>query len=185
MRTAARQRDLDTASTLGAVHTQHARRTVIAAAVRRQHGVTDLDLVNALPRSVTHSHSGTRDEALIHVADDHHAAVFFGEHADEFELRGVGVLELVDEHMLEPALVAAQRFGVLAEEPHREHEQIVEVDRGCLGEAPLVLGVHLGDAALGRTDRHLAELVGQYEFVLQRADLAVQRDAAGTASGRD
>jgi len=39
----------------------------------------------------------------------------FGEHAHELPLRGVGVLELVDEHVLEPLAVALERFGVLGE----------------------------------------------------------------------
>ncbi len=76
--------------------------------------------------------------------------------------------------MTEALLVARQRFGVLAEQPHGKHEQVVEVDRGCFGEAPLVLGVHLRDSPFGRTGRHLRVLRGQYELVLQRADLRVQ-----------
>ena len=68
----------------------------------------------------------------------------------------------------------SQRVGVLAEQPHREHEQVVEVDGRRLGQPPLVLGVHLGDAALGRADRHLGVLRGQHQLVLQRADLRVQ-----------
>ena len=73
-----------------------------------------------------------------------------GEQAHELELRGVGVLELVDEDVPEALLVALERFGVLAEQPHREHEQVVEVDGRRFLQPALVLGVHVGEPALGR-----------------------------------
>ena len=117
---------------------------------------------------------GARDEALIDVSDDHDAAVLLGEEAHELPLRGVGVLELVDEDVAEPVAVTLERFGVLAEQAHREHEQVVEVDGRRFLQAALVLGVDLGEAALGRADRHLGVLRGQHELVLQRADLRVQ-----------
>ena len=125
-----------------------------------------------------------RDEALIDVADDHDAAVVLGEEAHELALRGVGVLELVDEDVAEPVAVALECFGVLAEQAHREHEQVVEVDGRRFLQAALVLGVHLGETALRGRDRHLGVLLGQHELVLQRADLVVQAAAPGTASGR-
>ena len=90
---------------------------------------------------------------LIDIADDHDAAVVLGEEVDELELRGVGVLELVDEDVTEAVAVALERFGVFTEQPHREHEQVVEVDGGRFLQAPLVLGVHVGEAALGRARR--------------------------------
>ena len=97
------------------------------------------------------------------------------EQAHELPLRGVRVLELVDEDVAEPLLVAAQHFGVLAEQPHGEHEQVVEVDGRRLGQPALVLGVDLGDAALGRADAPAAAYsLGQDQLVLQRADLRVE-----------
>ena len=96
------------------------------------------------------------------------------EQAHELPLRGVRVLELVDEDVAEPLLVPVQRFGVLAEQAHGEHEQIVEVDGRRLGQPALVLGVDLGDAAFGRADGLLRVLRGQDQLVLQRADLRVE-----------
>ena len=96
------------------------------------------------------------------------------EHSYELELRDVGVLELVDEHVTEALLVARQRFGVLPEQPYGKDQQVVEVDCGCVGQASLVFGVYLGDTPLGGTRRHLRVLRGQHELVLQRADLRVQ-----------
>ena len=91
-------------------------------------------------------------DALRVVADDHDAAVFDREQAHELPLRGVRVLELVDEDVPEPLLIPVQRLRVLAEQANGEHEQVVEVDGRRLREPPLVLGVHLGDAAFGRAD---------------------------------
>ena len=114
-------------------------------------------------------------DALSVVADDHDAAVLLGEHAHELPLRDVRVLELVDEDVPEPLLVAVQRFGVLAEQPHGEHEQIVEVDGRRLGQPALVLGVHLGDARARPGRRPCsAYSAGSDELVLQRADLRVE-----------
>ena len=112
---------------------------------------------------------------LIDVADHHDAAVALGEEVDELELRGVGVLELVDEDVTEAVAVALEGFGVFTEEPHREHEQIVEVDSGRFLQAPLVLGVHVREPALAGRDGHLGVLLREHQLVLQRADLVVQR----------
>ncbi len=112
--------------------------------------------------------------ALRVVADDHDAAMFDGEQAHDFPLRGVRVLELVDEDVAEPLLVPEQRLGVLAEQANREQQQVVEVDGRRLGQPPLVLGVDLRDPALGRSDRLFGVLLGQDQLVLERADLRVQ-----------
>ena len=79
------------------------------------------------------------DETLIVIADNHDAAVLFGERAHELPLREVGVLELVDEHVLEAVAPPRQRVGVLTEQPHGQQEQVVEVDGRRFEQAPLVL----------------------------------------------
>ena len=111
------------------------------------------DVLDRPAGAVAHRDLGAGDEALIDVADDHDAAVVGGEEAHELELRGVGVLELVDEDVPEAVAVALERFGVLAEQPHREHEQIVEVDGRRFLQPALVLGVHVGEPPLGRRRR--------------------------------
>ena len=68
-------------------------------------------------------------DRLIRVSHDQHVAVLFGEHAHELPLGHVGVLELVDQHLGEAGAPAGEHVGVLAEQAHGEHEQVVEVDR--------------------------------------------------------
>ncbi len=100
----------------------------VAAAVAREHLVAAAHLLDRPVRAVAHRDACSRDETLIGVADDHHVAVLFGEHAHELPLGDVRVLELVDEHVVEAVPPAREHVGVLAEQPHREHEQVVEVD---------------------------------------------------------
>ena len=73
---------------------------------------------------------------------------FAGEHHDELVLGLVGVLELVDEHVLEALLVVLEHVGAGAEEVDGDHEQVVEVHGAGRVEAVLVLAVDVGDAPL-------------------------------------
>ena len=97
-----------------------------------------------------------------------------GEHLDELPLGEVGVLELVDEHVEEALLPTGEHVGVLAEQPHREHEQVVEVDGRRVEQAPLVLGVDGGEHLLGRRHRLVGVRLGQHELVLERGDARVE-----------
>ena len=63
---------------------------------------------------------------------------------------------------------------MLAEEPHGEEEQVVEVDGRRLVEPALVLGVDAREAGLVRADGLGGELVGKDEIVLERRDARVQ-----------
>ena len=113
-------------------------------------------------------------DRLIVVADDHDVAVLLGEQAHELPLGDVRVLELVDEHVAEAVAPALEHVGVLAEQPHGEQQQVVEVGRRRVEQPALVLAVDLGDAPLGGTGRSVERLLGGHELVLQRRDLRVQ-----------
>ena len=95
---------------------------------------------------------------MIGVPDDADVAVLACELDDEFVLHGVRVLVLVDEHVLEPAAVVLEHVGVLAEEPGRDHQQVVEVHRAGLAQPLLILDVDVGDLALEDRAGALAEL---------------------------
>ena len=51
---------------------------------------------------------------------------------------------------------AREHVGVLAEQAHGEHEQVVEVDRRRVEQPALVLAVDLGHPVLGRGERTVA-----------------------------
>ncbi len=88
-------------------------------------------------------------DALVVVAHRADVATLGCELAHELELRTVGVLELVDQEVPEPPDVAAQHLGVLAEQPQREQEQVVEVHRSLRLQRALVEREHLGRGELG------------------------------------
>ena len=66
----------------------------------------------------------------------------------ELVLGDVGVLVLIDEDLLEAVLVVLEHVGTLPEHAHGPDEEVVEVHRVRGHEAPLVLAIGLGDAAL-------------------------------------
>ena len=51
-----------------------------------------------------------RIDRLVFITDGANVAAFSGEHAHEFVLRTVGVLILVDEQILEPAIVVIEHL---------------------------------------------------------------------------
>ena len=156
------------------VDTQHAGRAEIAAAITRQHFVALAYLLDRPSRSVGHGDGRALDQTLILVTDHHHVAVLLGEHPHELPLRDVGVLELVDQHVVEPTAPAGQDIGMIAEQVHGLHEEVVEVERRRLEQAPLVLPVHLRDALLGRGERTVDGLLPRHQVVLHRRDGRVQ-----------
>ncbi len=113
-------------------------------------------------------------DALIGVGNNGDVAMLLREHAYELPLRLVRVLELVDEHVVEPAAPVRERVGVLAEQPDREQQQIVEVGRRRLEEAALVLAVHVGQVPLRLGHRVRLCLLHRDEVVLHRRDRRVQ-----------
>jgi hypothetical protein len=84
--------------------------------------------------------------------------------------------------VLEALLVVRQHVGVLAEQLHRLHQQIVEVHRAGLRQAGLVVDVDLGVLAGERVVGLHQRLGGRDQLVLPDADLpvhATRREALG------
>ena len=92
-------------------------------------------------------------DRLVAVADDGDLAVVGGEEQGDLVLRHVRVLVLVDQDVLEAALVVLEHLGVLAEQLDHLHQQVVEVHRPGLVQAGLVLDVDLAVLALERVRR--------------------------------
>ena len=97
---------------------------------------------------VAHVGAAPAVDGLVVVA--HHADVLPlpAEQAQEPVLRGVGVLELVDEHVAEAGRPARQQLGVPLEQLGGAQQQISEVDRAGAGQRPLVAAPDL-QAPLG------------------------------------
>ena len=114
------------------------------------------------------------EDRLVLVADRHQVAVPLRQHADDLPLGGVRVLELVDEDVVEAAPPAVQDVGVLAEQLHRQRQQVVEVDRGGLEQTALVLRVDVGQGVLRRGARVRHRLLGADEVVLEGRDPGVE-----------
>ena len=88
----------------------------------------------------------------------------------------VGVLVLVDHHVLELLLPLLADVGHVLEQLDGVPEQVVEVHRAGLREAPLVAGVHVGHRLVEEA-RHLGrELLGPDQPVLGVGDAGL--DAA-------
>ena len=77
-------------------------------------------------------------DGLAVVADDHDGAVSCGHEVDDFALDGVGVLELIDEEVVEAALECLADVVVFAEEAAPEDEEVVEVGDAGLELSALV-----------------------------------------------
>ena len=80
-------------------------------------------------------------EALVVVADDADVALVVGEGEDELELGAVGVLELVDEEVVEAVPPLLAKVVALAEDADGRHHEVVEVERAHAPELGLVVGI--------------------------------------------
>ena len=105
-------------------------------AVERDHPCLREGLLEAHQVAVVRAAEGV--DGLVHVADDADVAVGRLEQADELELRGVGVLELVDEEVAPPLPVDLVDLGV-PQHLHRADDEVVEVHGVGLLEEALVL----------------------------------------------
>ena len=112
--------------------------------------------------------------ALVVIADDRDLFVLGGQRERELVLRHVGVLVLVDQHVLEPLLVVSQHIGMVTEQLDGLHQQVVEVHRPRLQQAGLVVDVDVGVLALEDVGRALHCLRWGDQLVLPQADLAVR-----------
>ena len=142
------------------------------------------DIVERLLELVDVAHIGAAPavDRLVVVAHGSDGAGLLGQDDGQLVLGDVGVLVLVDEDVLEALLIAAQHIGVVAEQLHGLHEQIVEVHRPGAVQARLVVAVHLGMLAVEDVRCPSSRFVGVDEFVLPEADDAVhpaRREALG------
>ena len=87
---------------------------------------------------VSHLRPAPRVDALIVVTHRAHVHRIAGQELEKIELRGVGVLELVDEEVAETPEVLLPNVGVLAQQLRREHEEIIEIDRSLCAQAELI-----------------------------------------------
>ena len=97
---------------------------------------------------VPHVRTPEAVDRLVSVADDADVVVLLGQGQHEVVLDDVGVLVLVDQHVLEAALVVGEEVGLRLEELDGLGEEVVEVHRTGSLEASLVLAVDVADLAL-------------------------------------
>ena len=121
-------------------------------------------------------------DGLVGVADDRQLGrlvrrvrLGLGEFPDEDVLGVVGVLVLVDQHVPEPAAVVIGHRREVLQQPHRGHDQVVEVQRVRLAQPPLVAGVDVGEHLLARGGRLVRPGLRRHELVLEIADLRGHR----------
>ncbi len=88
------------------------------------------------------------EDRLVVVADDGDVAVRLDQRAEQRELRGVGVLELVDQHVPVAALKAARGRGVLAQQSEAQRDLVAEVDDPGLLLQRGVRGIDRGELLL-------------------------------------
>ena len=155
---------------------RHRARVGREVAPGAEHGIALDDVLDGLG-AARRGHQRARRQALVAVTDHADVAVAVGDELDQLVLGLVGVLVLVDEDVLEPLLVLLQHVGGLAQQLDGLGEQVVEVHGVGVAQAPLVLAVDLGDAALVDAPGPVGVGVDPDELVLGRADHGV--DGAG------
>ncbi len=117
------------------------------------------------------------------------------ERFDDGELHPVGVLILVDLHVVEPRLLAGQHFGVPGEQLVHKQQEVVEVDGGACLELILIATIRRGGQHLavgsrrfagsrGTDPRHFpladdAQQVGGFERRFRHANVAECRAGGG------
>ena len=95
----------------------------------------------------------------------------------ELVLRAIRVLILVDEDVLEPALVLLADVLIFLEQRHRDHQQVVEIKRVVVAQLLLVDFIDVGDFFLKEAIRELLECVRTLQLVLRVRD--GRKDARG------
>ena len=115
-------------------------------------------------------------DGLIGISHGEKVLVLFGQELEQPVLRVVRVLVLVDEDVAERVAPLLLRLGEVLEQPNREKEHVVEVDRVRGEEPPLVEVVRVGDGLVVERGHARSVLLGRDEAVLRGRDLRV--DAA-------
>ncbi len=120
-------------------------------------------------------------DRLVVVADHAQVVVRGGERPDDPVLGAVRVLVFVHVEIAPARLVAGEHLRLRLEEQDRPAEQVVEVERASLAEAPLVGHGELRDVLLVAGRGRLFECVGTLQVVLrpgQRLEHAAGPDRA-------
>ena len=112
-------------------------------------------------------------DRLIVIAHDAEIAVPAREMPDEHVLRAIGILILVDEDVLEPALVLLEFARIVAEQLHGEQQQVIEVDGVPAAELLPVFGIDVRDGLREGIHREGRVLGRQHERVLRIGNGAV------------
>src|ERR1700742_3755945 len=103
------------------------RRTQIAAAEVRQHEIARNYRLDGSLLAVAYRHLCAGREALVVIADNERHAVRARQQHEPLVLNGVGVLELVHQHVPEAVLVVLQQRGVVAPQLIGAQQQFGEV----------------------------------------------------------
>ena len=111
-------------------------------------------------------------DQLIVIGHDGHVAAGAREQRDEHALRLVGVLEFVHQQPAPALAVVREPVGMLGQQPHRVHEQIVEVERVRAPQLDLELTPHGRDERAAWASSLVG--VGGEQSVLGQRDLPQQ-----------
>ncbi len=142
--------------------------------VPAQHHGPGADIALAELQDVVHGGPAERVDRLVVVADHGHVPVTLGERRDQLRLRPVGVLELVDQDVAEPAGDRLPGRGGRPDEAQRQRDLVAEVDAAVGRQEPLVGGIGAGELGLA------SRLLGHGRDTVIR--LAVRSGRLGHAS---
>ena len=125
-------------------------------------------------------------DRLIVIAHGGEGPAVAGEQAQQGVLRAIGVLILVDQQIAQPLLPARAHRFVVAEQAHRQADEVVKIDRLIRAQGALVFAVHLGRRRAEFGVRALDRFFRRHHRVLPARDLPLQRARVGAVGvGRD
>ena len=107
---------------------------------------------------------------LVGVANHTDVVVQATEQQHDFVLRQIGVLVLVNQHMLEAILKCCEGFWVATKQQHHVDQQVIEVHRFGAAQSVLVFGVDLGVLGVVWSERRVGGSGRLDQFVLPQAD---------------
>jgi hypothetical protein len=114
-------------------------------------------------------------DRLVWIAHDADVAVLRGQQADDAVLRAVRVLVLVDQHVPPEAAIVRDDVRRVGEEPDDEQQEVVEIDRAGLLQAPFVARVHERGLLLPRPARVAQRLRHADHLVLEIGEAVAGR----------
>src|SRR3569623_1804067 len=114
-------------------------------------------------------------DRLIVIADDHEVVRLRDERLHHAQLRLVGVLDLVDHHVVEALGPPRARVLVAIPQAHRLDDQVVEVERAERAQRLLILRKHVLRDLVVVVGRVAFELFGRDERVLRERDPRLDR----------